>query len=280
MHNSIAASLSKPWTFSALECPTIHDVTNAFQTPTFIGAVITMPYKQSVIPHLSAIDPHAALIGAVNNVYLTPDRHLRGTNTDWEGIKGCLLSADPHGHGRAQPALVIGAGGASRAAVYALKKEFGCASIYVINRDEGEVAQLLADTRAYGDGEALEIVHVASASRARGLPKPFYVVGTVPDAEPRSGPEHAMREVLEVFLDGGGEGVVLDMCFKPRRTRTLELGRERGWRCVEGTEVIGHQIGTQWGLWTGEGPGVRGRIGEEEAWRVLRRAAEESSMIN
>jgi quinate dehydrogenase len=280
MHNSIAASLSKPWTFSALECPTVLDMTNAFQTPTFIGAVITMPYKQSVIPHLSGIDPHAALIGAVNNVYLTPDRQLRGTNTDWEGIKGCLLTADPHGQGRAKPALIIGAGGASRAAVYALKKEFGCASIYVINRDEGEVTQLLADTRAYGDNEALEIVHVASVPQARGLPKPFYIVGTVPDVEPRSESELAMREMLEVFLDGGEKGVLLDMCFKPRRTRTLKLGRERGWRCVEGTEIIGHQIGTQWGLWTGEGEAVRGRISEEEAWRVLRRAAEESSMIN
>ncbi len=286
MHNAIAASISKPWTFSALECPTLQDMLNAFHSPAFIGAVITMPYKQSVIPHLSGIDPHATLIGAVNNVYLTPDRKLRGTNTDWEGIRGCLLSADPDRQGRGRPALIIGAGGASRAAVYALKNEFGCDTIYVINRDEREVAQLLSDARAYGGGDsdgdaALEIIHVTSVTQARSLPTPFYVVGTVPDVEPRSEAELTMRSVLEVFLGCEAKGVLLDMCFKPRETRTLKLGRAEGWRCVEGTEIIGYQIGTQWGLWTGEGEeGVRGRISEEEAWRVLRREAEESTVIN
>lgn len=279
MHNAIAASLSKPWTFSALECPRIQDMVNAFHTPTFVGAVITMPYKQSVIPHLSGIDPHAALIGAVNNVYLTPDRKLRGTNTDWEGIKGCILNADPEGKGRGKPALIIGAGGASRAAVYALKKEFGVSDIYVINRDEDEVAQLLADTRAYGDS-SLNIIHVTSTSPAQALPRPFYIIGTVPDIEPSTPSELTMRKILEGFLDGDERGVLLDMCFKPRNTRTLKLGRSKGWPCVEGTEIIGHQIGTQWGLWTGDGEGVKGGIREEEAWRVLRGAVEESTIIN
>jgi quinate dehydrogenase len=285
MHNAIAASLSKPWTFSALECPTIDSMLAAFHTPSFIGAVITMPYKQSVILHLSAINSHAALIGAVNNVYLTPSHELRGTNTDWEGIHGCLSNADPHGKGRGKPALVIGAGGASRAAVYALKMEFNCNTIYVINRDESEVTQLLSDTRAYASlsssSPSLMIIHVTSEYQAESLPKPFYIVGTVPDIEPRSETEIAMRRILEVFLDREGEkGVLLDMCFKPRRTRTLKLAREKGWIGVEGTEVIGHQIGTQWGLWTGEGEGIRGRIREDEAWRVLRREAESSLMIN
>jgi quinate dehydrogenase len=279
MHNAIASSLSKPWKFSALECPTIQDMVNAFHTPSFVGAVITMPYKQSVIPHLSGIDPHAALIGAVNNVYLTPDRKLRGTNTDWEGIKGCLLSADPEGKGRGMPALIIGAGGASRAAVYALNKEFGCQTIYVINRDESEVAQLLSDTRAYDDSIP-NIIHVTSSSQAQSLQQPLYIIGTVPDIEPRTESELTMRKSLEVFLNAGERGVLLDMCFKPRETRTLRLGKSKAWKCVEGTEIIGHQIGTQWGLWTGGGERVKERIDEVEAWTVLRRAAEESTMIN
>lgn len=51
-----------------------------------------MAYKQTVIPHLSSLDQHAKLIGLVYNVYITADGELRDTNTDWEGVKGCLLN--------------------------------------------------------------------------------------------------------------------------------------------------------------------------------------------
>lgn len=278
MHNSIATSLQRPWSFSTLECPTIQDAVNALNGPSFAGGVITMPYKQSIIPHLSGIDKHAALIGAVNNVYISPEGKLRGTNTDWEGIKGCLLSADASAPGQGKPALIIGAGGASRAAVYALKVELGVKSIYVINRDDEEVRQLLKDTQSYGDPE-FRIIHVKGVPQAKELSSPYYVVGTVPDFEPKTEAEIEMRRILEEFLGREDEkGVLLDMCFKPRKTRTIKLARGLGWRCVEGTGVIGYQIETQWSLWTGED--IREQIDKEEAWRVLNRAAEESTAIN
>ncbi len=75
-----------------------------------------------------------------------------------------------------------------------------------------------------------------------------------------------------------GKNILLDMCFKPRNTRTIQLGNHLGWTCVEGTAVIGHQIETQWSLWTREN--VADKIPKEEAWRVLNKAAIESKMIN
>lgn len=236
-----------------------------------------MPYKQTIIPHLSGLDKQAELIGAVNNVYITADGKLRGTNTDWEGVKGCLLSANGAEKGKGKPALVIGAGGASRAAVYALSGDLGCNIIYVINRDEDEVTALLADAQKHGKGK-LELVHVTSVLQAQSLPSPFFVVGTVPDFEPKSESEIEMRKILQVLLNTEGRGVLLDMCFKPRRTRTLKLAESLGWSCVEGTGVIGYQIETQWKLWTGED--VSSTIPKEEAWKVLNKAAEESKAIN
>ncbi|OBT45192.1 hypothetical protein VE00_04326 [Pseudogymnoascus sp. WSF 3629] len=277
MHNTIANALDKPWTFSSLECPSVQDVLNTIHSPTFRGGVITMPYKQTIIPHLSGLDKQAELIGAVNNVYITADGKLRGTNTDWEGVKGCLLSANGAEKGKGKPALVIGAGGASRAAVYALSGDLGCNIIYVINRDEDEVTALLADAQKHGKGK-LELVHVTSVLQAQSLPSPFFVVGTVPDFEPKSESEIEMRKILQVLLDTEGKGVLLDMCFKPRRTRTLKLAESLGWSCVEGTGVIGYQIETQWKLWTGED--VSSTIPKEEAWKVLNKAAEESKAIN
>jgi len=130
-------------------------------------------------------------------------------------VKGCLLSAKGAEEGRGKPALVIGAGGASRAAVYALSADLGCNTIYVINRDVEEVNALLVDAQKHGKGK-LEIVHVTSVSRARELQSPFFVVGTVPDFEPKTKSEIEMRKQLEVFLDAEQKGVLLDMCFKPR----------------------------------------------------------------
>jgi quinate dehydrogenase len=277
MHKAIAHALYKPWTFNNLECPSIQDVLNTIHSPTFKGGVITMPYKQAVMPYLSGLDKQAELIGAVNNVYLTADRKLRGTNTDWEGVKGCLLSAKGAEKGKGKPALVIGAGGASRAAVYALSADLGCHTIYVVNRDEDEVRSLLSDAQKHGNGK-LELVHVTSVGQAKSIQSPFFVVSTVPDFEPKTTSEIEVRKMLEVLLDTEEKGVLLDMCFKPRRTRTLKLAESLGWSCVEGTGVIGYQIETQWKLWTGED--VSSTIPKEDAWRILNKEAEESKVIN
>lgn len=56
-------------------------------------------------------------IGAYKNVHVSADGRLMGSNTDWEGVLDCLTAADERGVGK--PAMIFGAGGASRAAVYA-----------------------------------------------------------------------------------------------------------------------------------------------------------------
>ncbi|KAH7336296.1 3-dehydroshikimate dehydratase [Rhexocercosporidium sp. MPI-PUGE-AT-0058] len=285
MHNHIAKSLSLPWTFINQECPTINDVITVFRAPTFAGGVVTMPYKKTIIPFLDELDPLVSKLGACNNVYLTPEGKLRGTNTDWRGIKGCLLSGTRSGEneGRGKPALIIGAGGASRAAVYALFAELECGEIYVVNRDRGEVEELLKDAKAYATCETdrqPRIRHVISAQVAEALPAPFFVVGTVPDFEAKTEEELNARAILETFLRKEEKGVLLDMCFKPRNTRILKMGRENGWNVVEGTGVIGYQIEEQWKLWAGAGEGGRKAVPKQEAWDVLKKAAEESTAIN
>ncbi|OCK73008.1 shikimate [Lepidopterella palustris CBS 459.81] len=279
LHNHIASTLSLPWEFLNRECPTVEAVVTLFRLPTFAGGVVTMPYKQSIMPHLDELDELALTLGACNNVYLTPEGRLRGTNTDWRGIKGCLLGAS--GAGRAKPAMIIGAGGASRAAVHALANELGCGPIYIINRDADEVAALLRDTQAHAKGgrPGPVLIHLHTVAQAKELPTPFYVVGTVPDVEPRTRQEIEARAMLAEFLRREGErGVLLDMCFKPRRTRVLKMGERAGWRTVEGTGVIGYQLEHQWRLWAGEK--ASGNVPYEEAWRLLRQIVEEHPAIN
>lgn len=284
MHNFIAKSLDLPWTFSSQECPTIQSVLDIFHAPTFAGGVVTMPYKKDIMPHLDELDPLATTLGACNNVYLTEEGKLRGTNTDWRGIKGCLLSGTPanENKGKGKPALIVGAGGASRAAVYALFVELECAEIYVVNRDAQEVADLLKDSQAYASNSLRQpkLTQITSVEQAASLPAPYYVVGTVPDFEAQTYEEIKARKILETFLGKDEKGVLLDMCFKPRNTRILKLARASNWGAVDGTGVIGHQIEEQWRLWAGAGEHGNKDVPQEEAWAVLRKAAEDSTAIN
>jgi quinate dehydrogenase len=256
MHNMITKSLRLPWTFHATECSTIEDLMNLARSNTTAGLVVTMPYKNTVMTHLDALDDLSIQIGACNNVYRDPkdQTRLRGTNTDWQGVKGCLLEKSKDGKPVLnKPAMIVGAGGASRAAVYALNSFFKSSVIYVLNRDDGEVADLVRDSKRLSPPP--DIIHVKPGIK-KGLETPFYIVGTVPDFEAKTPKELAVKSSLEEFLSRPQKGVVLDMCFKPRRTRMIKAAEGAGWDTVEGTHVIGYQIEEQYTL--GGRRGVQG----------------------
>ncbi|KAF4947576.1 hypothetical protein FGADI_10307 [Fusarium gaditjirri] len=279
MHNHISQSLGLPWTFYATECATLDELMDLARKDTTAGLVVTMPYKNAIIPRLDALDDLAATIGACNNVYRDWEdpKKLRGTNTDWRGIKGCLLEKGDQAGVPVlnKPALIVGAGGASRAAVYALSSHFQSSIIYVLNRDDQEVIDLMRDSQKLSPVPT--IIHV-KAGEAQKLETPYYVVGTVPDFEPQTPDELAVRANLEQFLSRPEKGVLLDMCFKPRRTRMIKLAEQKGWPTVEGTHIIGYQIEEQWRLWAGE-ERVK-KLDREGAWKVLMDSAEKSPGIN
>ncbi|KAL1887384.1 hypothetical protein Sste5346_010264 [Sporothrix stenoceras] len=290
MHNHIASSLNLPWTFHSTECPTLDDLLALAKSPSTAGLVVTMPYKTTVLAHVDEVDEVATAIGACNNIYYKPGaldansstepRRLCASNTDWLGVKGCLLEKThevPRLSGdRPLTGLVVGAGGASRAALYALATHLRCTTVYILNRDEQEVADLERDCRLLLSPPT--IVHVTSLAQAQALATPHYIVGTVPDFAPQSEAEKTVATALRDFLSRPEKGVLLDMCFKPRRTRTIQLAERLGWSCVEGTHVIGYQIETQWRLWAGEE--LAAKLDNKGAWDVLLKAADESKAIN
>jgi shikimate 5-dehydrogenase len=86
--------------------------------PDFGGASVTYPHKLRIRSLLHSISPRAEKIGAVNTVVVrevSGERRLLGDNTDWEGIKACVLRSGVDLKGKS--ALILGAGGAARAAV-------------------------------------------------------------------------------------------------------------------------------------------------------------------
>jgi quinate dehydrogenase len=255
IHNWVAGSLGLDWICEFLRFSDVNDVMTLFRRSDFAGGIVTMPHKRTIIPLLDSVDNFVEDIGACNFVVRKPNDELHGTNTDWLGIKNAIDATGsictPSKH---QTALVYGAGGASRGAVYALAAGLGCKSIYIVNRDEEEVAALMADVDAYKTTRKPQLIHVTSIEQAATLRCPHYVISTVPDFEPQSPAEITCRAMLSHFLERGRDqqNILLDMCYHPPITRNLKAGMEASWTVIPGFLVSGHQFAQQWNLWTGQ----------------------------
>jgi len=105
-----------------------------FKARAFRGLNVTIPYKETVIPHLDEIDSAAREIGAVNTVVMR-DGHLCGFNTDWIGMQRAILRAGIEIDGK--KVLICGTGGTSKTALY-VAKQLGAAEIYRISREKKE----------------------------------------------------------------------------------------------------------------------------------------------
>ena len=193
------------------------------------GFSVTMPLKQAVIPFLQHVDPLAARIGAVNTVHCTPAGEFHGYNTDAAGIVAPLerrLSL------RGARVLVVGAGGAARAAV------FGCAdrgaTVCVTNRTP-EKARLLAKeagaTCLSTEALATEHFDVLINATPAGM--------------------HGNPRVLPVTGDQLHAELVFDLVYNPAETALLALARERGLETIPGVEMFVHQGARQFEIWTG-----------------------------
>jgi quinate dehydrogenase len=165
------------------------------------------------------VDELARTLAACNTVCVGADGKLRGTNVDWCGISGSLLE-DSIGLDlpSTKAALVIGAGGAARAAVYTLSSQMHCHEIYVLNRDTQEVLHLKRDIQErYASRPSIS--HVQSAQQAQALPTPTYIVGTVLDFEPITLEEKSLKVLLVTFLERTDKGIMLDLQTLPKGGR-------------------------------------------------------------
>jgi len=106
----------------------------------YSGLSVTAPFKQSVIPFLDELSAEAKNIGSVNTIVLKNGK-LYGYNTDWHGVSNALEETGLDISNK--KCLILGAGGAARAAVYAMK--IRKASVQIFNRSEEKAKSLAAD---------------------------------------------------------------------------------------------------------------------------------------
>jgi pentafunctional AROM polypeptide len=256
LHNTGYKLLGLPHEFSKFETDDITKVAELINSPEFGGAAVTIPLKLDIIPYLSELDEAATLIGAVNTVIPLGNGKLQGSNTDWRGIYDSLIDNGVPKLSKLSSinGLVNGAGGTSRAAVYALKK-IGCTKIYITNRTTSKLPPIKDQFPADFGIEILE-----TEEDTKNADPVNIVVNCVPGDKPL---DPALIVKLEILLAKGAAekeraGFVpklLDAAYKPRITPIMELANSRyGWDVIPGEEMLVNQGVAQFKIWTGLNP--------------------------
>lgn len=212
----------------------------------YAGANVTIPHKQVVRPLLDAVTERAAAVGAVNTIVAEEAGgrvRLRGDNTDGLGF---LQPLRPHASRlRDAEVVVLGAGGAARAVVYALLTSYAPARLTLAARTPSK-AEALADAMAPYDAHgALAVCPLEEAGprvRAACLLVNATPVGMHPDVGATPWPDAA----------GLGPGqLVYDLVYAPRETRLLREGAARGATPIGGLEMLIGQAAAAYEQWTG-----------------------------
>lgn len=193
------------------------------------GFSVTHPHKSALLKELDGIDPVARRIGAINTVVRSNGK-LYGYNTDLAGIVGPLESLARLDKARV---LILGAGGAARAAAFGLAARG--AEIYICNRTPAK-AQTLA-RQAHG-----------KAIARRELKKASFDV--IVNATPVGQYPHV--DASPLGEDEIHASIVFDLVYNPLETKLLRLARERGARPIAGLEMFVTQGARQFEIWTGK----------------------------
>ncbi|MBL7889242.1 MAG: shikimate dehydrogenase [Bacteroidia bacterium] len=196
------------------------------KTQDLIGLNVTIPYKESIIPFLDALDPLAEKIGAVNCIKFENGKS-KGYNTDAFGFKQSIKPFIETQHERA---LILGTGGASKAVFHVLN-EIGI-DCYFVSRDKSQ----LDTNKAFNYDELNEYVMNAFKLIVNTSP-----VGTYPSTQ----------EFPAIPYEYIGKGYLLyDLIYNPEETQFLKKGRAQGAVGINGLSMLQQQAEEAWRIWT------------------------------
>lgn len=244
LHNAGFAKVRHPGHY------TIHDTTDVDETvdrlirqPDFGGASVTFPHKLQIGKYLDSITPRATCVGAINTIVVRQSpagRILEGDNTDWSGIRSCIVKSQLKGI-EESTAVVLGAGGAARAACYALES-LQVRDVIIVNRKHSsakEMAKHFPQSLAQ-ICTSLEDVHSIARSPVR------VIVACIP------ADDLTEERVPKSLFEGAKSGVLVEMAYRPLETGMMKVAKSfPEWRVFRGMDVLKEQAYAQFELWTG-----------------------------
>ena len=208
----------------------------------FAGCNLTIPHKEAALRIVDEASPLARRIGAVNCIVVRADGSLEGRNYDAFGFTQSLRERAPDLRFDGGPAVVIGAGGASRAILAGLMDE-GAPEIRLINRSPARALALAAEFGA-------PVRAVPWEGRAQALEGAAILVNTTSQGMVGEAPLDLALHALPV------SALVVDIVYVPLETPLLAAARMRGNRVVDGLGMLLHQARPAFEAWFGVDPKV------------------------
>lgn len=212
------------------------------------GFNVTVPHKETVMRFLARVSPEAGAIGAVNTVYREKGRWV-GTNTDACGFL-TALEKDAGFRARDKKVLILGAGGGTRAAAYALAGR-GAREIRIANRHPERARRIIRDFRPLFRDTLFKACGLAGADLTDALREADLVVNaTSVGLKPGDTPLLPLRLIPKA---GAGKRMLFfDLIYRPAMTRFLKQAKGRGHRVMNGLGMLLYQGARAFEYWTGK----------------------------
>ena len=244
MHNAAFKHLGLAAHYEALESPPdkLANTIESLRSENVYGANVTIPHKLAVMPLLDNLTEEARNIGAVNTI-INHDGVLTGHNTDATGFSRALQEDahfDPKGH----KVIMLGAGGAARAILYALLKA-DVDKVGIYNRTSSKAYNLATDFEKLGKIEIVDKNQLTEIIKQATL-----LVNTTSVGMEKAGVNPQESPLPNNILPL--KGLVCDIIYKPNTTLLLKDAQKAGLKIQNGLPMLVYQGAEAFTNWTGQ----------------------------
>ncbi len=249
MHNAAFETLGLDGRYVALPVPPeqVGELVRSLRGRGFRGVNVTIPHKQAVMPLVDELSEPARLIGAVNTIVVEPDGRVRGDNTDWLGFLQPLDARDFDLAGKS--VLLLGAGGAARAVIYALVQR-NITHLTLWNRTPDRAVHLAAHAATLDSALTVDYSQFPIVNRQLSIENPDLIVNTTPAGMW----PHVNESPWPADVPLPPNTLVYDLVYRPEQTQFLRTAQAAGCPTQGGLDMLIVQGALAFELWTGQAP--------------------------
>ena len=247
IHNEVFRALNLNYVYLAFKVPpeNLVDAVKGLRALGVVGFNVTIPHKVSVMRYLDELSPDAEVVGSVNTVVNRGGR-LVGYNTDYLGVMNTFKNLGIRLEGTS--VTVLGAGGASRAVVYALVLS-GVERVFIVNRTLERAISLVSEFSSKFPNICLTPMSLTMENLREAIQKSHLIINTTSvGMYPRTEESLVPSELLRSDL------VVMDIVYNPLETKLLRDAKAKDAKIIDGVGMLVYQAVASFKLWVGIDP--------------------------